>query len=126
MMLVGQAFPPAGLRASHRRLSGFRLRRLASAGQVGAQGGPPHKDPYRRLPHKDPGQGRSPDVETIFVLLPLALLIAAIAVGFFVWAARTGQFDDLETPAVRILFDDEQDSGVRSQDSGNMRDSAES
>jgi len=46
-------------------------------------------------------------VETIFVLLPLALLIAAIAVGLFIWAARTGQFDDLETPAVRILFDDE-------------------
>jgi cbb3-type cytochrome oxidase maturation protein len=47
-------------------------------------------------------------VETIFVLLPLALLIAAIAVGLFVWAARSGQFDDLETPAVRILFDDEE------------------
>jgi cbb3-type cytochrome oxidase maturation protein len=46
-------------------------------------------------------------VETIFVLLPLALLIAAIAVGFFIWAAITGQFDDLETPPVRILFDDE-------------------
>jgi cbb3-type cytochrome oxidase maturation protein len=45
-------------------------------------------------------------METIFVLLPLALLIAAIAVGLFVWAARTGQFDDLDTPAVRILFDD--------------------
>ena len=45
-------------------------------------------------------------METVFVLLPLALLIAAIAVGFFVWAARSGQFDDLETPAVRILFDD--------------------
>jgi cbb3-type cytochrome oxidase maturation protein len=47
-------------------------------------------------------------VETIFVLLPLALSIAAIAVGFFIWAARSGQFDDLETPAVRILFDDEE------------------
>jgi cbb3-type cytochrome oxidase maturation protein len=47
-------------------------------------------------------------VETIFVLLPLALLIAAIAVGFFIWAAKTGQFDDLDTPAVRILFDDEE------------------
>jgi cbb3-type cytochrome oxidase maturation protein len=46
-------------------------------------------------------------METIFVLLPLALLIAAIATGFFVWAARSGQFDDLETPPVRILFDDE-------------------
>lgn len=47
-------------------------------------------------------------METIFVLLPLALLIAAIAVGFFIWAARTGQFDDLDTPAVRMLFDDEE------------------
>jgi cbb3-type cytochrome oxidase maturation protein len=47
-------------------------------------------------------------METIFVLLPLALLIAVIAVGFFIWAARTGQFDDLDTPAVRILFDDEE------------------
>ena len=47
-------------------------------------------------------------METIFVLLPLALLIAAVAVGFFIWAARTGQFDDLDTPAVRILFDDEE------------------
>jgi len=56
-------------------------------------------------------------VETIFVLLPLALLIAAIAVGFFIWAARTGQFDDLETPAVRILFDDEEPDR-RSRDSG--------
>jgi cbb3-type cytochrome oxidase maturation protein len=61
-------------------------------------------------------------VETIFVLLPLALLIAVIAVGFFIWAARTGQFDDLETPAVRILFDDEaprtKESAVGSQESG--------
>lgn len=51
-------------------------------------------------------------METIFVLLPLALLIAAIAVGLFIWAARTGQFDDLDTPAMRILFDDE-DEAVR-------------
>jgi cbb3-type cytochrome oxidase maturation protein len=56
-------------------------------------------------------------METIFVLLPLALLIAATAVGFFIWAARTGQFDDLETPAVRILFEDEE-VGARKQDSG--------
>jgi cbb3-type cytochrome oxidase maturation protein len=47
-------------------------------------------------------------VETIFVLLPLALLIAAIAVDLFIWAAMTGQFDDLETPAVRVLFDDDE------------------
>ena len=52
-------------------------------------------------------------METIFVLLPLALLIAAIAVGFFIWAARSGQFDDLETPPVRMLFDDVEPGGPR-------------
>ena len=45
------------------------------------------------------------------MLLPFALIIAAIAVGFFIWAARTGQFDDLDTPAVRILFDDDEPAG---------------
>ena len=49
-------------------------------------------------------------MEVIFVLLPLALLIAAIAVVFFIWAARSGQFDDLDTPAMRVLFDDEEPS----------------
>jgi cbb3-type cytochrome oxidase maturation protein len=47
-------------------------------------------------------------VDVIFVLLPLALLIAAIAVGLFIWAARTGQFDDLDTPPIRMLFDDDE------------------
>ncbi len=43
----------------------------------------------------------------IFILLPLALLVAGVMVALFVWAVRAGQFDDLETPAVRILLDDE-------------------
>ncbi len=47
-------------------------------------------------------------METIFVLLPLAVLIAGISLALFVWAARSGQFDDLDTPAVRMLFDDEE------------------
>ena len=43
----------------------------------------------------------------MFVLLPLALLFAAAALGVFVWAALSGQYDDLETPAVRILYEDD-------------------
>jgi cbb3-type cytochrome oxidase maturation protein len=43
----------------------------------------------------------------MFILLPVALLFAAVAVGVFVWAARAGQFDDLETPSIRILHDDD-------------------
>lgn len=46
----------------------------------------------------------------IYVLLPLALLIAGAAVAAFILAARRGEFDDLETPALRVLFDDDQPS----------------
>jgi len=45
-------------------------------------------------------------VEVIYVLLPAALLLAGLAVAVFLWAARSGQFDDLTTPQVRILHDD--------------------
>ncbi|MGZ8377045.1 MAG: cbb3-type cytochrome oxidase assembly protein CcoS [Gemmatirosa sp.] len=45
-------------------------------------------------------------MSVLFVVLPLALVIVAVAVGAFVWASRRGQFDDLDTPAVRALHDD--------------------
>lgn len=45
-------------------------------------------------------------MSVIFVVLPIALLIALAAVAAFIWAVRVGQMDDLETPSVRVLFDD--------------------
>ena len=45
----------------------------------------------------------------IYLVLPLALVIAIIAVIAFVWATRSGQFDDLDGPAVRMLDDDERE-----------------
>lgn len=49
-------------------------------------------------------------MEMVFVLLPLALLVAGGMLVVFIWAAKSGQFDDLETPARRILHDDEEPS----------------
>lgn len=43
----------------------------------------------------------------LYLVVPLALLIVLAAVIAFVWAGRSGQFDDLETPALRVLHDDE-------------------
>ena len=43
----------------------------------------------------------------LYVLIPLALLILGGAVWAFFWAVGSGQFDDLDTPAVRILMDDD-------------------
>lgn len=45
----------------------------------------------------------------MFVLLPLALLFSAVALLVFIWGARSGQFDDLSTPALRILHEDDAD-----------------
>ena len=41
------------------------------------------------------------------VLVPLMLLVAGSAVVAFVWAAKNGQLDDLDTPPLRMLGDDE-------------------
>ena len=45
-------------------------------------------------------------MSVFYIVLPLALLVVAAAVIAFVWAAKRGQYDDLETPAVRALHDD--------------------
>ncbi len=42
----------------------------------------------------------------LFFLLPLGVLFVVGALVAFRWAAKSGQFDDLDTPAVRILLDD--------------------
>ncbi len=42
----------------------------------------------------------------MYVILPVALIVVFAAVIAFVWAARRGQFDDLDTPAMRALHDD--------------------
>jgi len=45
-------------------------------------------------------------MELIYLVLPLALLIAAGFVAAFIWAARDDQFEDLDTPPIRMLRDD--------------------
>jgi cbb3-type cytochrome oxidase maturation protein len=45
-------------------------------------------------------------MSVIYILLPLALIVAAAALVAFILAARRGQFDDLDTPPIRAVFDD--------------------
>ncbi len=40
------------------------------------------------------------------IAIPVALLVAAVAVAAFIWAVRNDQFDDLDTPPRRMLLDD--------------------
>lgn len=46
-------------------------------------------------------------MEIIFVLLPLSIFLGSIFVVAFWWSTKTGQYDDLQTPAVRILPEEE-------------------
>jgi cbb3-type cytochrome oxidase maturation protein len=47
------------------------------------------------------------EMSVIFIALPASMALAIAAVLAFIWAARQGQFDDLDTPALRASQDDE-------------------
>ena len=45
-------------------------------------------------------------MEILYVLVPLSVVLVTIAIGIFFWAINSEQFDDLDTPAWRILNDE--------------------
>lgn len=46
-------------------------------------------------------------MNVLYLLVPLALILAAVGVGAFYWSVRSGQYDDTTTPALRVLMEDE-------------------
>lgn len=60
-------------------------------------------------------------MKILYLLIPLSLVIMGIAIWVFLWAIRSGQYDDMEGPAHRILMDDDDpripQSGKKSPDS---------
>ncbi|MBH5329758.1 cbb3-type cytochrome oxidase assembly protein CcoS [Eikenella sp. S3360] len=46
-------------------------------------------------------------MESVFILIPISIVLAFIIGYFFWWSSHSGQFDDLEGPAHRILMDDD-------------------
>ena len=47
-------------------------------------------------------------MKIIYILIPLSLMLLSLAVWAFFWAVRNDQFDDLDTPAMDILDDNEE------------------
>ena len=45
-------------------------------------------------------------MSVIFVLIVIGILVASGFLIAFIWAVKTGQFEDSYTPSVRMLFDD--------------------
>ena len=64
----------------------------------------------------------------LYLLIPLAVGLMAVAIAFFLWTVRTGQYDDLEGPAHRILMDDDDpmipDNAARKQKAAKTRRTA--
>ena len=46
-------------------------------------------------------------MEILYLLIPIAVVVMVIAAVAFAWSVKTGQFEDLEGPAHRILMDDD-------------------
>jgi len=47
-------------------------------------------------------------VSVLLIMLPLALILAGLFVWGFIRAVRSGQYDDLDTPPIRAVFDDDE------------------
>jgi cbb3-type cytochrome oxidase maturation protein len=47
-------------------------------------------------------------MEILYILIPVSLMLVAIAIWLFGWAIKNGQYDDLEGPGHSILFDDDE------------------
>ncbi len=46
-------------------------------------------------------------MEVLVVLIPIALVLGGLGLAAFIWSLKTGQFDDLDGAAMRILNDDD-------------------
>ncbi|SDR83216.1 cbb3-type cytochrome oxidase assembly protein CcoS [Pseudomonas oryzae] len=46
-------------------------------------------------------------MSALYLLIPVAVVLVALAIWMFFWAVDNGQYDDLDSPAHSILFDDE-------------------
>lgn len=46
----------------------------------------------------------------LIILIPVSVLLVAMAIWAFLWAVDNGQFDDLDTPSLNVLFDDARDA----------------
>ncbi len=45
----------------------------------------------------------------LYLLIGVSLFAALIFLAMFIWAVKTGQYDDNYTPSIRILFEDEEE-----------------
>ena len=55
-------------------------------------------------------------MNVLYFMVPLAILLAGAGIYAFFWSVRSGQFDDVETPAIRVLLDEEDELPARPEE----------
>lgn len=55
-------------------------------------------------------------MESLYILIPIALFFVVLAVGIFLWAVRSDQFEDLERKGMDVLLDDKPAQKPRQDD----------
>ncbi|WP_234567061.1 cbb3-type cytochrome oxidase assembly protein CcoS [Rhodohalobacter sp. 614A] len=61
-------------------------------------------------------------MEVIFMLIGFSLLVAIIFILLFIWAVKSGQFDDQYTPSIRVLFDEKKSTNQNQTTNQKNRD----
>ena len=61
-------------------------------------------------------------MSSLYFMIPLALILMILAVGVFIWALRSGQFEDLDGPAMSVVMDEDK---TLNEDATNPADKAD-
>jgi cbb3-type cytochrome oxidase maturation protein len=61
-------------------------------------------------------------LDILFLTLPLALLLALIFIGIFIYSVKAGQYDDLETPSYKMLLEDEKIISSKKSENKNLKE----
>lgn len=64
-------------------------------------------------------------MDSLFILIPIALVFCAVAIKLLLWAIDSGQYDDLDKEAWRILMDDSQDGAARNKSTADDGDAVD-
>jgi cbb3-type cytochrome oxidase maturation protein len=60
-------------------------------------------------------------MQVLFIVLPLALIMAGVALAAFLWSVRSGQYDDMDTPQIRAILDEPDDGRGSGHAGGQMQ-----
>ncbi len=61
-------------------------------------------------------------MQSLYILIPIALVFVAVAIKILFWAIKSGQYEDLDTEAHRILFDEDESNPGGDKNGGDKND----